>query len=171
MSKKNTTPEVYDETSIEETMPQEEILMNENDLLAGLLELGKSKDETSSYHKIQIKRNGVVKLEFRIRPLTEDETQVCLKEATRYAPKKPNQPKKAIETNNVKFRSLMIYTATIDKDREKIWDNETAKRAFDIFEGWEMIDRVLLAGEKDRVLDKIDEISGYNEDLEETAGN
>jgi hypothetical protein len=36
-----------------------------------------------------------------------------------------------------------------------------------------MIDRVLLAGEKDRIIDLIDEISGFNDEteLEEEAKN
>ncbi len=171
MSAKNTTPELYDEVQSEEKLSQEEILMNENELLAGLLELGGRKDEALSYHKIQIKRNGVVKLEFRIRPVTEDETQSCLKMARKYATTRPGQPKKVIETNNTKLRSLIVYTATVDEDRAKIWDNKSAQTALNILTGWEMVDKVLLAGEKDKVIDKIDEISGFGDDLEETAGN
>lgn len=171
MNTKNTMPELYDEEIFEENISKEEILMNESDLLAGLLELGKSKDVAENYHKIQIKRNGVIKLEFRIRPITEDESQFCMRKAHKYSKAKYGQPKKVLETDMSKFRSFMIYTATVDEDRAKIWDNKSAKDAFDIFEGWEMVDKVLLAGEKDRILDKIDEISGYGEDLEETAGN
>ena len=171
MSAKNTTPELYDEVQSEEKLSQEEILINENELLAGLLELGGRKDEALSYHKIQIKRNGVVKLEFRIRPVTEDETQSFLKMARKYATTRPGQPKKVIETNNTKLRSLIVYTATVDEDRAKIWDNKSAQTALNILTGWEMVDKVLLAGEKDKVIDKIDEISGFGDDLEETAGN
>ena len=177
MANRNTTPEAFDESVDYEgsgkTAPvdTEEILMNENDLLAGLLDLGRSKDESANYHKIQIKRGGVLKLEFRIRPITEDETQVCLRRANRYAPSKPGQPKKVLETNNAKFRSLLIYTATVDEDRAKVWDNRNALEGLGLYEGWEMVDRVLLAGEKSRVLDKIDEISGFDDDMEEFAGN
>jgi len=173
MSTKNTTPEFYDEEiQDKENFTQEDILKNEKNILAGLLELGKDKDKAENYHKIQIKRNGVTKLEFRIRPISEDELQACLRKANKYANTKRGQPKKVLETNSTKFRSLTVYTATIDEDREKIWDNKEAMDAFDIFEGWEMVDKVLLAGEKSRILDKIDEISGFDEDeTEETAGN
>ena len=34
-----------------------------------------------------------------------------------------------------------------------------------------MIDAVLLSGEKDRIIDRINEISGYDDGLEETAKN
>ena len=38
-------------------------------------------------------------------------------------------------------------------------------------QGVDMIDAVLLSGEKDRVIDVINEISGYDDGLEETAKN
>ena len=173
----NTSAEMYDEpVSIDDgdIQTQDDILMNESDILAGLLDLGNSKDETVNYRKIQIKRDGVVKLEFRVRPLTEDESQTCLRKAHKYAPTKPGQPKRIIETDNAKYRSHLIYTATVDEDRAKTWDNKRARDMLDILDSVDMIDRVLLAGEKSRVLDVIDEISGFNDltnVVDETAGN
>ena len=110
-------------------------------------------------------------LEFRIRPISEDESQECWRKATKFAPYKPGQPKKAIETNTSLFRSHLIYTATVEDDRAKTWDNRQAQAAFQIFQGVDMIDRVLLAGEKSRVIDVIDEISGFDDELSESAGN
>ena len=174
----NTTPEAFDDnvtTEAGETpvsaMTADEILMSEGDILAGLLDLGKTKDEATNYRKIQIKRGGVLKLEFRIRPITEDEVQACSRRATRYAPTKAGQPKKPIETNSSLFRSYVIYTATVDEDRKKVWDNKQAQAALGVLQGADMIDAVLLAGEKGRVLDTIDEISGFDDDLEELAKN
>jgi hypothetical protein len=178
MSKNNTTPEAFDDTVVQSDgvtesapMTQEEILMTEGDILAGLLELGKTKDETENYRKIQIKRNGVLKIEFRIRPITEDEVQACSRRATKYAPTKPGQPKKPIETNNALFRSYVIYTATINEDRAKVWENKRAQDALGILQGVDMIDAVLLAGEKSRILDQIDEISGFDDDMDELVKN
>jgi molybdopterin/thiamine biosynthesis adenylyltransferase len=169
---RNTGYESYDDdTEDEASLSQEEILMSESDILAGLLELGRSKDEKSNYHNIQIKREGKVKLEFRIRPITEDEVQSCLRKATKYAKAKSGQPKVAIETDSAIFRSIMIYNATVDEDRAKTWDNRQAQEALGVLRGIDMIDRVLLAGEKSRVVDAIEEISAYNDEAEELAGN
>jgi len=173
---KNTTPELYDDSTEivggqGPSMTQEEILMSESDLLAGILELVETKDKAENYHKIQIRRGGVLKLEFRIRPITEDETQVCLRRSNKYAVTKPGQPRKVLDTNNAKFRSLVLYTATVDEDRAKVWDNKTAMETCGVFEGWEMVDKVLLIGEKNRALDKVDEISGFDDGMEEFAGN
>ncbi len=66
--------------------------------------------------------------------------------------------------------------ATVDEDREKLWDNKQIwealrKRGFQIMNGLDVIEYSLKAGEKDRVLEVIDEISGYDSNLEEVAKN
>jgi hypothetical protein len=170
-TEKNTAYEAYDE-NIENGIPtQDEILMSESDILSGLLELGNEKNDPKNFHKIQIKRDGKLKLEFRIRPLSEEESQICWNNATKFAPHKPGQPKIAIHTDRAKFRSHLIYSATVNEDRAKIWDNKQAQMKLSVIHGVELIDLVLLAGEKDRVTDKIDEISGFNDNLEEIAKN
>lgn len=172
-TKKNTMPEQYDaaEAGMEAPATQEEILMDENALLRGLIEAGNEKDNESTYRQIQIKRNGVLKFVFRIRPVSEEESIACHDHATKFAPRKRGQPKREIETNTAKFRSWLIYTATVDEDRKKLWDNKKAQEALDVLQGVDMIDAVLLSGEKDRVIDVINEISGYDDDMEETAKN
>ncbi len=172
-TKKNTMPEQYDaaEAGVETPATQEEILMDENALLRGLIEAGNEKDNESTYRQIQIKRGGVLKFVFRIRPVSEEESIACHDHATKFAPRKRGQPKREIETNTAKFRSWLIYTATVDEDRKKLWDNKKAQEALDVLQGVDMIDAVLLSGEKDRVIDVINEISGYDDDMEETAKN
>lgn len=150
---------------------QQEILMNENQLLTGLLELAKDKDVNAGARKVQIKRNGVIKLEFRVRPISEDESQECWHKATKFTPYKKNEPRKALDTNTTLFRSHLIYKATVDEDRAKTWDNRQLQEALQVFQGVDVIDRVLLAGEKARVIDIIDEISGFDDDLNEETKN
>lgn len=165
-------PEIYDENPAGvETLSQEEVLMNEDELLRGLIEAGTEKEKESAYKRIQIKRGGVLKFEFRIRPISEEESLACHDHATKFAPRKRGQPKREIETNLAKFRSWLIYTATVDEDRAKTWDNKKAQEALNVLTGVDMIDMVLLSGEKDRVIDEINEISGYSDDMEETAKN
>ena len=169
---KNTMPEIYDEAPAGvEMQTQEDILMDEDALLRGLIEAGTEKDSESAYKRVQIRRNKVLKFEFRIRPVSEEESLTCHEQATKFAPRKRGQPKRAIETNEAQFRSWLIYTATVDEDRMKTWDNKQAWQAFNVLRGVDMIDAVLLSGEKDRVIDLINEISGYSEDTEEIAKN
>lgn len=170
---KNTMPELYDEPEVGmKTAPtQEETLMNESDLLRGLLAAASEKDSESAYERIQIRRGGVLKFEFRIRPISEEESLKCRDHATKFAPRKKGQPKQAIETNMAKMRSWLIYTATVDEDRKILWENKKAMDAFNVLQGVELIDAVLLSGEKDRIIDEINAISGYGDDMEEAAKN
>ena len=169
---KNTMPEMYEEqTDGVEQPSQEQILMSESELLRGLIEAGTEKDSEAAYERIQIRRNGKLKFEFRIRPISEDESLACHDHATKFAPRTRGQPKREIETNMSKFRSWLIYTATVDEDRAKLWDNKQAQQAFNVLQGVDLIDCVLLSGEKDRIIDRINEISGYSDEADETAKN
>ena len=169
---KNTMPEMYEEqTDGVEQPSQEQILMSESELLRGLIEAGTEKDSEAAYERIQIRRNGKLKFEFRIRPISEDESLACHDHATKFAPRNRRQPKREIETNMSKFRSWLIYTATVDEDRAKLWDNKQAQQAFNVLQGVDLIDCVLLSGEKDRIIDRINEISGYSDEADETAKN
>lgn len=173
---KNTTPEAFDENiAVAENsaaaLDKQQILMSESDILQGLLALGNERNDEANYRSIEIKRNGKLLLAFRIRPITEEENQICWRKATKYAGNKPGQPKVAIETDTTKYRSHLIYTATVDEDREKIWNNKEAWKQLNVIQASDLIDRVLLAGEKSRIIDIIDEISGFGEDMEELAKN
>ena len=167
----NTSPEVFDDDIEEQTAAQEELLMNENELLLGLLELGRLKDDAENYRQINIKHQGRLKLAFRIRPISEDEEQTCWRQATKYAPAKPGRSKTALDTDLAKYRPYLIYTATVNEDRAKIWDNKSAQEALGVLQGVDMIDMVLLAGEKLRVNGIINEISGYERGAGEPAKN
>ncbi len=150
-----------------------DISMNETDLLNGLLEAANYKDNSENFIKLQIKRNGKQFFEFKIRPLSEDEIMECYKKATKYVSSRQNgvMVKTATETDVARYRSLKIYTATVTEDRIKLWDNKNIQDKLNVLTGADMIDAVLLVGEKDSIGDKIDEISGYNGDLIEFAKN
>ena len=81
------------------------------------------------------------------------------------------------ETDSVKYRSSLIYEATVEEDRRNLWDNkdvwEALKRqGMQIVRGLDVIEYVLKAGEKDRVLEAIDKLSGYEDNnLEEVVKN
>ncbi len=164
------------------TTPVEEIEMGaeadknlirsyEDDILGGLLAAANFQNDEDEIVPIEIARNGVVLLKFRIRPLSEDEYSKCKNRYTKYVRNKQIGIKLPEDTDSVMYRNALIYQATVDEDRAKIWDNKEAWRKLDVINGVELIGKVLKAGEKDAVLEKIDEISGYSSVLEETAKN
>jgi hypothetical protein len=143
----------------------------ENDILKGLLAAAAFKTEEDNIHPVEIARNGVVLFAFRIRPLSEEEYHQCKDKNTKYTRNKNLGIKFPEETNTVRYRSALIYQATIDEDRERVWNNKSAWKELNVLNGIDLIDKVLLAGEKDAALELIDKISGYSTMMEETAKN
>lgn len=144
----------------------EELLLQQLFAAAGF------KEDPENYRKIEIQRNGRLLFSFRVRPLEEEELQACRKNATQYGPH-PQNRNISIEVNVdlVKLRSYKIYQATVEEDRKRIWDNKAFQQRVNVLQGVDTIDTLLLAGEKDRVCDIIDEISGFALSLEEYAKN
>lgn len=141
-------------------------------LLQQLLVAAGFKDDPEQYQEISIQRKGKELFTFRVRPLEEEELQECRKRAAHYGVNPQNRTL-SVETgvDLVKLRSYKIYLATIEEDRKKIWDNRILQEKIGVLQGVDVIDRLLLAGEKDRVCNIIDENSGFQLSLEEYAKN
>ena len=156
----------------EETQTQ--IRMHEEDIIQGLIsaaDYGADEQQT-----IDIIREGKLYFRFRIRPLREDEYNQCKKKHTKYVRNRNLGMKMPEDTNNVKYRSELIYQATVEEDRRKLWDNKKVWEALrdkdlQIMNGLDVIEYSLKAGEKDRIIDAIDRLSGYDTGLEEVAKN
>lgn len=163
-SKKTYSPDMIGKNQDKE---REEFL-----LLQQLLTAANFKDDPEQYETISIERKGKELFSFRVRPLEEEELQECRKKATQYGANPQNRTL-AVETgvDLVKLRSYKIYLATIEEDRKKIWDNRILQEKIGVLQGIDVIDRLLLAGEKDRVCNIIDENSGFQLSLEEYAKN
>lgn len=152
----------------EETNNQ--ILMSENDLIQGLIHAAVITEE--EIKKIEIARNGKVLFTFRVRPLTEQEYDDCKKKYTKYVKSKQLGMKMPESTNTVKYRANLIYHATVEEDRVLLWDNTSIwktlnNKGLQIMNGLDVIEYSLRAGEKEKVLEIIDEISGYTDQFEE----
>lgn len=163
----------YEETNL---TAQEEILMNEDELINGLLMAANFKSDEGLQRKIQVKRNNKVYFEFFVRPLTEEEILDCRKKVTKRRPDPRGRQfgMIEIETDYLKLRSHKILMATVDKGNGILWSNQKLKDKLGVLQDTDVIDAVLLGGEKDWIADVIDEISGFgmaDETLEETAKN
>lgn len=127
--------------------------------------------------EIVLARNGKAYFKLVVRPVSDVAAKNLRKACTKYAKNKAYGVKMPEDTDMSKYRSMLIYEATVNKD--ETWDNKALWKALEetypIVQGWQTIDQVLLAGEKDRITDVINEISGYmdedEEELEETVKN
>lgn len=161
--------------------PQEELIMSQEDLIAGLFAAADYENDDNLIKTVEIKRGDRIFFRFNVRPLSENELVKCRKASTtmKRNPQGRNLPK-VEDINYNELRTRKIYEATCDEDKEKLWDNPQVKaglnaRGKTIVEGWEIIDEVLLAGEKYKVSELIDKISGFDDEeditLEEYAKN
>lgn len=154
---------------VTEDTEHEEYLLMEDDLLRGLL--AAAEDKVSETVTIEIARKGKVYFRFNVRGLTEQEYNECRDRATKYTFNRRLGVRVPQDTDFSMFRSFLIYKATVEEDRKRLWDNKEAWERLGVLSGPELIDKVLLAGEKAAVVEKIDNLSGYEAEMEETAKN
>lgn len=167
MAEKN----VNETIEMTEDAKKETIRKYEDDILGGLLAAAGYKTDEEETVPIEIKRNGAVVLKFRIRPMGEDEYLQCKKQNTIYKRNRQMGTKIAESVDAARYRAQLIYEATVEEDREKIWDNRKAWDALAVLNGIDLVEVTLKSGEKDMILTKLDEISGYQPTLEEVAKN
>ena len=160
------------ETDPEDT--RELMRANEEDFIQGLIDAAEfSSDETQ---RIEIIRDGRLYFAFNIRPLSSQEYEKCKKKNTKYVRNKQLGMKLPEDTDRIKYQSELIYEATVDEDKAKLWDNRKVWNAINakkdrIMNGLDVIEYSLKAGEKDRILEAIDKLSGYESNMEEVIKN
>ena len=72
------------------------------------------------------------------------------------------------------YHSDLIYTATKDEDKEKLWNNKRLWNAVGALTGRDMVDKLIpYAGKKQAIVERIERLSGYDdeEDYEGTVKN
>ena len=173
MGNENDAPEVKEyDTNEEDTNAL--IRANEEDFIQGLIDAANfASDETQ---RIDIIREKRLFFAFHIRPLNSEEYELCRRKHTKYVRNRQLGMKMPDETNRVKYQSAIIYEATVDEDKAKLWDNRKVWDALNekkdrIMNGLDVIEYALKAGEKEKILEAIDKLSGYDDNLEEVAKN
>lgn len=161
------------EVEVKQEMEKEEILQNESSLLDALLDAVDYTKDEDNWVTIQVANKKP--FSFRVHALSEEEIEQCRKDATPMIrnPQGKRLPKIEGETDYVKLRSLKIYRATVREDQEKVWNNPQImnklkqKLGFVTVEPTDVIDAVLSkAGQKAKICDAIDELSGFDSDDE-----
>ena len=142
----------------------------EYDLVEALLNAAEFKTSDESILAVEMKRNGKYMFTVHIHPISDPDTKYARKQATTYG-KNPNGKAYApIEKDfdNSKFTSWLIYLATTEADQQRIWGNPALKQKLGLMQNWEAVDALLTVGEKAALRDKVFEISGLNDDEDET---
>ena len=148
-------------------MTPKELTEYEGDLTSAILRAAEFKTDEKEYRRIQIKRGDVVVLKFLIRPLTEEDLAKSRKKNTRVKSGRYGVDREKLDS--ARYRSQLIYEATVPEDATggvKIWDykREVIWPKLNVASGIDAIDVILKAGEKDMVVEAIENISGYQND-------
>lgn len=149
---------------------KEMLLENENTILRDVAGVLEAMETITAYEVFEVVRDGKKLFSFRVRGLDDSEFEKCRDQATKVA-KDRRLGNLAVprEFNAAKFNSLVIYTATHPEDRRVLWDNKDLWNKAKILAGWQLVDKVLKRGEKDKVIELIEELSGYTDEDAESA--
>ena len=155
---------------------RETILANEDDYLEGLL--AAADNAANDTKKIEIIRNERKSFSFCIHSLTDEMLKDIRKKYTKYTKNRRQGIRVADELDMPKYRASVIYNSTTEEDKAKLWDNPDVKKGLEakgicIINALDVIDAVLLPGEKDRIMEIIDDVNGFNNEevKAETAKN
>jgi Phage XkdN-like protein. len=149
----------------------------EEDVLATLLSMSDEKKSNDEAIAIDVKRGGVVRFTFKINQLSDEDIRKSRKAATttKSNPNGKKYPPIEWDRNETKYRSLVIYNATVPEDRNKIWGNASFMQQKNLVEPWESVDEILNVGEKMSIFEKVLDHSGLldadDEPEEEYAKN
>lgn len=164
--------EIMDE-SMEPMTPEEqreELLINEDAILRALNDQEQHDDRRETIEVVL----GKTEFKFRIRPLSEKEWDKCRERNTKYSKNRRLGGMRLPEsTDTTGYHSDLIYTATVEEDRAKLWDNKRLWSAVNAVTGKDMVDRLIpYAGKKQAIVDRIERLSGFDEDeYDETVKN
>ena len=145
---------------------------NETALLDGLLAAADFKTSEECIKNVVISRNGKDLFSFHIHPLSEKDYNTCRKKFTKFVKSKVQGGIRVPEeVDAVNYRAELIFQATIPEDQAKVWCNKALWKKLDLLTGYEAVNALLMAGEKEAVLSLIDQISGYELSEEDVAKN
>lgn len=141
----------------------------ELDLVERLFMAADYKKAADSIVEIDITRKGEVLFTVHIHPIGDDDVAKANKEAAIMVrnPNGKHLPKVQADSDKSKYKSWLIYLATTEEDQNQIWGNPALMKKLNAYQPWETIDKLLTLGDKAKMLEKITEISGLDDEEDE----
>lgn len=154
-----------DEIPMAQQEMQAALAINEDEILKALTGQAQYENRTET---VEVSF-GNAKYAFRIRPLSEKEWDKCRERNTKYSKNRRLGGIRVPEsTDTTGYHSDLIYTATVDEDRAKLWDNKVFWNATGALTGRDMVDKLIpYAGKKQAIIERIEALSGYNDEDQE----
>lgn len=137
----------------------------DNDITEALLSAANYYKGEDKLQPICIKRGGKEFFTFTIAPLDEDTIERCRRENT----EKRGLRKGELDGN--RFVAQLIYEATIEEDKKRLWRNKEVWQKLNIASGADCVQKVLSPAERSALENKLLDMIGYDEDLTEMLKN
>lgn len=174
-SEKNVT-EVDEELT--EEQKNEEIRAAEPDLLARLKMAGAYRSDPKQWKTVPVVRedeNGkpYTLFSFRVRPLSREEAQEVRND---HMPLIKNRQtglsvRDAANFNQAEYEADLIFRATVDEDRKKIWSDRSLWKYYNVLSGPMLVGAMLQSGDIYRAILAINDASGYDLDTSTLVKN
>ena len=127
----------------------------EDNLVAALLEAAEYR--SAEEYPVTIKRGDKELFKFTIRAIDENTWRKALKENTQ------NRGRRSEDLNAYRYFAQLIYNATVPEDRERLWKNRAVWEKLNVANGIDCVDAVLSPAEKQKLVETLEKISGYDE--------
>lgn len=111
--------------------------------------------------KIIIKRGGRELFSFTIEPLDEKTFDRCRRENLK------NKGRRNEELDGSRFVAQLIYEATIDEDKKRLWRNREVWTKLNVASGADVIQKVLTPAERAELEQELLNMVGFGDDLTE----
>lgn len=154
-------------TGLETATTQKEKTEKEYDIVEALLKAANFRNDEDMVTTAEIRRNGEFLFEVNIHPIGDDEARALRRKATTYMtnPVNPKLPRVEKFFDQGKFNAMIIYEATTEKDKKRVWGRPEIMERFNLVEPWEAVNILLTVGEKNNLSDEVLKISGWEDDI------
>lgn len=173
---KNIVTEI--DTELTEEQQNEEIRKAEPDLLARLKQAGNFRNDPSQWKEVPVIRENekgepYVLFSFRVRPLSREEAQQVRND---HMPLIKNRQtglsvRDAANFNQAEYECDLIFRATVEEDRKKIWSDRSLWNYYNVLSGPMLVSAMLQSGDVYRAIVAINEVSGYDLDTSKIVKN
>ena len=146
-------------------LTEEEMREYEGDIISALTEAAGYKNDVRETREIKIVRNKILMFKFRVHPLTKEDFNKARRQNLK------NRGKRNEEVDYARQRSQVIYMATVEEDKKRLWNNKEVWNKLNVASGIDAVGEILKFGEKMKIGEVIEEISGYDDKLDEIIKN
>ena len=139
----------------------------ETDIFSALVEAAEFRpdkyfgDGEKGIMTLRVKRRDKILFTFDVQAITEDQLAKCRRQNLK------NRGKRTEELDDARFGSQIIFEATVDADKKKFWQHKQAWKKFNVTNGTDLIKEILTPAERNKAVEEIFKLSGYDDDLED----